>query len=605
VEIPEEPQVRSRHRNESVMARRVVIAAGVAALAGAGAAATASFGGGPTPSTTPGLPASLPSTGQRQPAVSDKVRRASVGNSPSATNPPVDRDSSYAAPGAGSGTRNGIRAGSPGGRAPSSSGPAVAPALGVPGVVLAIADTPENHTHLLSRLTFGPRASDYASIAAVGIDQWISTQLSPSSIADPSGDAARAAFPLSQLPIAEVRSSVKEFDWDAAQETAQATLAAQIFSERQLFEVVVDVFSNLLNVTTPSDSVWASGPDYAKSVIREHAFGRYADMLHAAMRHPAMLTYLNNEESTKTHVNENLGRELLELHSLGVASGYTEAEVLASALVLSGRSIDYDTSEFLYRADNHYVGPITTSWFSDENASAEGGLEMGDRFVDSLAKHPATAATIARKLAVRFVSDVPPDTLLTRLAETYLANDTQIVPVLTELFKSQEFWASAGAKWRRPLEDAVGSVRAVGAEPSGDLADGIKNLYWTMTNLGQAPLSWIPPNGFPDVAGAWTSASQMIARWNLHRGLADGWWKGLMAPTKINDELTPVAGQTNAQWVDAIAQRIIGRPLSPEHSAVLLAYLGEDGGTEADPGNAWLASSLAALVLDSPHFQLR
>jgi uncharacterized protein (DUF1800 family) len=351
--------------------------------------------------------------------------------------------------------------------------------------------------------------------------------------------------------------------------------------------------------------VWASGPSYAETVIRSHAFGRYADMLHAAMRHPAMLTYLNNDESTKTNVNENLGRELLELHTIGVTSGYTETDVRNSAMILSGRSIDYDTSEFLFRADNHYVGPVATSWFSDENATAAGGLEMGDRYVDSLAKHPATAATVARKLAVRFVSDVPPESLLTRLAEVYLTNDTAIVPMLTELFKSTEFWASAGAKWRRPLEDAVGSVRAVGVTPSADLAEGIKSLYWTLSTLGHAPLSWIPPNGFPDVTGAWTSASQMVARWNLHRGLTDGWWKGLTAPTKIVDELVPAAGQSNAQWVDAIAQRMIGRPLSAEHSAVLLAYLGEDGGTEADPGNAWLASSLAALVLDSPHFQLR
>ncbi|MBG6055880.1 uncharacterized protein (DUF1800 family) [Salinibacterium sp. CAN_S4] len=471
--------------------------------------------------------------------------------------------------------------------------------------MLAVTDTPENHAHLLTRLTFGPRASDFASIAAIGINRWVGTQLDPDSIPDPGGDAARAAFPLSQLTIAQVRSSVEEFQWGAAEQTAQATLAAQVFSERQLFEVVVDVFSNLLNVTTPSDSVWASGPDYAKTVIRANAFGRYADMLHAAMRHPAMLTYLNNDESTKTNVNENLGRELLELHTIGVSSGYTETDVRNSAMILSGRSIDYDTSEFLYRADRHYVGAVATSWFSDENASAEGGLDMGDRYVDSLAKHPATAATVARKLAVRFVSDVPPQSLLTLLADTYIANDTQIIPVLTALFRSREFWASAGSKWRRPLEDAVGSVRAIGVNPSGDLADGVKSLYWSLSTLGHAPLSWIPPNGFPDVTGAWTSASQMVARWNLHRGLTDGWWKGLMAPLKINDELAPIAGQTNAQWVDAIAQRMIGRPLSAEHSIVLLAYLGEDGGTEADPGNAWLASSLAALVLDSPHFQLR
>ena len=93
--------------------------------------------------------------------------------------------------------------------------------------------------------------------------------------------------------------------------------------------------------------------------------------------------------------------------------------------------------------------------------------------------------------------------------------------------------------------------------------------------------------------------------WNLHRGLADGWWKGLTPPRKLTKELVPVAGQTYAQWVDIIAVRVIGRPLTPEHNAVLTSYLGVDGGAEADSGDSWQAPQLAALILDSPHFQLR
>ncbi|MEY2848810.1 MAG: hypothetical protein RI885_1475 [Actinomycetota bacterium] len=485
--------------------------------------------------------------------------------------------------------------------------PAPAPVTGFSAAAKAatgVGDGPENHAHLLGRATFGARASDLASLTSIGIDQWLAQQLSPASLPDPDGDAAWSAFPLSRLSISRVISSVKEFNWDAAQETAQATLGAQIFSSRQLFEVVADVFANGLNVTTPSDSVWATGTDYQVSVIRKHAFGRYADMLHDAMRHPAMLTYLNNNESTKTNVNENLGRELLELHTIGLASGYTEADVRNSAQILSGRQIDWKTNEFVYNPDDHYTGQVTTGWFSDPNPSGTGGLDVGDAYVLSLARHPGTAATVAKRLAVRFISDAPPQAVLDKLAAVYLENDTAIVPVLTALFESVEFWSARGAKWRRPLEDAVGAARAMGVTPTSDLASGVRDLFWAVDSMGHAPLGWVPPNGFPDVAAAWMSASQMVSRWNLHRGLADGWWKGLKPPQELKVELAP-AGRTNAAWVDAVAQRVLGRSLTPEHTAVLVAYLGVDGSAVANDWDDWKAAQLAALVLDSPHFQLR
>lgn len=628
---PANPDARPRGDGEGLLARRMIITSGIAALAAVGAAAASSAafapatetalpdgatqpvkptGLGSTPRSTPvpttptpsATPTKSPTT-KKTPGVANPPATQDP-RSPAMANPPVDRDQSYAQPGVGTGT-------APRADAPSAQRQATKPvapakeATAPENIATSVADNAQTHAHLLSRATFGPRATDHTELASVGIDKWLGAQLAPASIADPDGDAAWAAFPLARLSTPKVIASVKQYGWDAARQTGQATLGAQIFSKRQLFEVVVDVFSNLLNVTTPSDSVWATGPDYAVSVIRANAFGRYSDMLHAAIRHPAMLTYLNNEQSNKGNVNENLGRELLELHTLGVASGYTEGDVRNSAMILSGRGIDYDTREFRYRADRHYVGPVTTSFFSDENASAEGGLEVGDRFVSVLANHPATAATVVRKLAVRFVSDVPPQALLDRLAKIYLDNDTAIVPVLKELFASPEFWSAIGEKARRPLEDAVGSVRAVGAQPGDKLADGVKSLYWQLQNLGHAPLTWTPPNGFPDVTGAWLSASQTVARWNLHRGLTGGWFKGLTPPAKLSEQLAPAAGQTNAQWMDAIAESMIGRSLSANHRGVLLSYLGVDGSAVAEKGNAWQAPALAALVLDSPYFQLR
>ncbi len=578
--------------SEPPLNRRLMLGAGIAALAAGAASVGAMIGGVDTDSSAAAGSASRASTRRRKRSANaaDRRNRRRIARSPAAAAPPVDRDASYVGPS---------------GEAPGTSGQQMTGATQAATAATGVGDSPENHTHLLSRATFGARASDISDVTTLGIDAWLSAQLQPAAIADPDGDAVWSAFPLSRLSISGVRGAVKEFNWDAAFETGNATLGAQVFSKRQLFEVVVDVFSNLLHVTTPSDSVWATGTDYANNVIRKHALGRYGDMLHDAMRHPAMLTYLNNDESTKTDVNENLGRELLELHTLGVSSGYTETDVRNSANILSGRKIDWDTSEFKYNPDDHFTGLVSTGWFSHPNADGAGGLAVGDAFVASLATHPSTAVTVARKIAVRFVSDNPPQSIIDRLAKAYLDNDTQIVPVLTALFSSTEFWSAPRAKWRRPLEDAVGSARAIGSVPSEDLAKGVRDLYWNLEGMGHSPLSWVPPNGFPDVTAAWMSASQMVSRWNLHRGLADGWWKGLTPPEKLSDELAPKPGQSNADWVTAIAQRVLGRPLSAEHTAVMLTYLAVDGAAAANEGDKWKAPHIAALILDSPNFQLR
>ena len=280
--------------------------------------------------------------------------------------------------------------------------------------------TAQAKRHLLNRVTFGPRPSDVAELDRLGIDRWLTQQLSPT-MADPSGNQAWAVFPLAGAAPSTVHGAVKKYSWDAMFETGFATLGRQIYGRRQLFEVVVDVFANHLHVPTPSDRGWDTAPQYATAVIRKHAFDKYSDMLKAAMRHPAMLRFLENDQSTRESVNENLGRELLELHTVGVASGYTEKDVRASAYILSGRGAD-DDGKFKYSADRHRPGRVKVLDFSAANSSASGGLALGDRYLDYLASHPATAATIAPKLAVRFVNDTPSPALVSALAKVYLAN---------------------------------------------------------------------------------------------------------------------------------------------------------------------------------------
>jgi uncharacterized protein (DUF1800 family) len=472
-----------------------------------------------------------------------------------------------------------------------------------------ILDTSDPVLHLLRRTTFGPTPALVDEARAAGIDAWLAAQLSPAGIDDPQADAVVSRLPLALLEPDAVRAAIPRGELFAAEEYARATLARQIWSRRQLLEVMTDFWANHLNVTTPSNETWDNAASWHEGVIRAHALGSFTDMLLAAMRNPAMLRYLTNVGSRKDAVNENLGRELLELHTVGVASGYTEDDVRHSAHILTGRTVANDRGpgvegDFVYDPGLHWTGPVTVLDFTHPNDTPDGGLEVGDAYLRHLAAHPATAQTIARKLAVRFVSDMPPGTLVDRLAETYLAEGTAIVPVLSMLFRSAEFWAAAGQKVRRPLDDAVGSARVLGVEPAPEGDPLVHPLLWWSGQMGQRPLAWPSPNGYPEVHAAWRSASGRLTAWNYHRALVMGWDEVPVVPP---EEL--VAGRPQAtvgEYVDSLCRRLCLQTFEPEHRDALIAFVGADAATPV-AGSALpdRVQYLVPLVLDSPYFLLR
>jgi uncharacterized protein (DUF1800 family) len=370
---------------------------------------------------------------------------------------------------------------------------------------------------------------------------------------------------------------------------------------------MTDFGSNLLNITCPSSDVAATRHRFDADVIRKYAFGRYRDMLYAATTHPAMLKYLNNADSSKDAPNENLGRELLELHSVGVDAGYSEADVKASARILTGLSVDWRTDVFTYRADYHHVGPLRVMGFGHPNASADGRAVVG-AYITYLANHPATATRLARRLAVHFVSDNPPASLVTRLARTYLANGTAITPVLRQLFTSPEFLASRDAKIRRPYEAFVASIRGLGIRPPVRGTNPLLALYWITESLGHAPLAWPMPNGYPDVAAAWQSSSGTLLRWNTNLNLANGWWPdNLIRPTKKSLVPSPLPA-THAALLSALAQRVRCRPLMVVERDAVCAFLGVSPTTPLRADSeavTWRFESVLALLLDSPTQMLR
>ena len=457
--------------------------------------------------------------------------------------------------------------------------------------------------HLLRRATFGPTPASLAEAARLGAAGWLDRQLDPSAIDDSGADAILTRLPLAGASIPAVRSAIRAHSYEAFGQLGRAAIARAAWSERQLFEVVVQFWANHLHVAAPSGGVWDSRPDYDTQVLRKHAFGTYAGLLKASMRHPAMLTYLDNRSSTRAHPNENYARELMELHTVGLI--YSEEDVRQAARLLTGMTVGKDGG-YVYDASRHATGPVTALGFSHANPANESGPLA---FADYLARHPATARRIAEKLCVRFVADVPPDSLVDRLARVYLDNDTAIVPLLRALFTSAEFAGAPGRKTRTPFEDLIAGIRTLGLGLEASGVQSLDALYNAMVDAGNAPFRWDTPDGFPDLGSAWTSASGFVLRCNLHLNLATGWYPSrLTRPADLLRSLVPRLPTTYGGLVDALATRLTGARLPAAHTAAVLSVAGKLPTSPLSPADKSLAGSapyLIALVLDAPAFQLR
>lgn len=472
-------------------------------------------------------------------------------------------------------------------------------------MALPVADSPEARHHVLKRAGYGIGAIPEREVEAMGLDAWLTQQLDPA-WEDPFEATCLSWFPYAKVDIAsaEAAEAPREETYPAY---VNGTLARQLFGKRQIFENVVDVFENHLYCIRGTDLGVGQGNDYGNTVIRPHAFGTFRDMLLASAAHPYMMKYLNNTDSVDGEINENYGRELLELHTVGVGSKdaptYSEDDVKSAAKILSGRRAGPD-GLFAYEAKHHVTGPVKVMDFTADNATAEGGMALGDEFLSYLATHPETARTIARKLAVRFVSDYPDPGLVDRLAKVYLDNHTDIRSVLVEIFRSDDFWHTAGSKIRRPLEDIVGTIRAIGVEPT--TRDGCLQMVGFLGLLGHKPLSWGPPNGYPDVWSAWMSASQLVQRWNEHYRLTGSYREFLLPSEEYKAIFVPTAGQEVDAWVDAMCRFSIGEAASEQvlEAARVLHGLPAGVGIPGDKASQ-VGSQICALFFHSIQFSVR
>ena len=435
------------------------------------------------------------------------------------------------------------------------------PARYAPTPVLPAADR-----HVISRFSYGTTPELVADVRAAGGGvAWFDRQLQTAYDA-PEVDARAVdwwpdlhldAKTLWSNQVNEVRGT-----WEVMADYGRRLMMRRITSEKQVLEVMTEFFEAHLHVTATGDAQATWRASYG-DVIRRHALGRFDEMLFEAITHPAMLIYLDQATSTKKAPNENLGRELLELHTVGVGN-YTEDDVKSSARILTGYRVDVWRSwEASYKPEDHWTGPVRVADFSDPNLLPD-GRDLVRRYLAHLARRPETAQRLARKLVLKFVSDAPPQALVDRLAATYLANGTAIAPVLRELVRSAEFRGSRGGKLRDPSEDLVATYRALGvrfSRPSGD-EDGANAIAWQAWNLGLAPMTWPRPDGQPLDSRSWATPARALASMETHWALAGGWWPSKGVSYLQPRDWIPELPIPFALLVDHMSRRLHGRPSS-------------------------------------------
>jgi uncharacterized protein (DUF1800 family) len=420
-------------------------------------------------------------------------------------------------------------------------------------------------------------------------------------------------------------------------ELMQAKLLRAIYSQRQLDEVMTDFWFNHFNVFV------GKGPDryfltsYERDVIRPHVLGKFEDLLVATAKSPAMLFYLDNWLSVGPNsdvargipphpnrpvrrrypypprpqtakgkrpsgLNENYGRELMELHTLGVNGGYTQKDVTEVARVFTGWTIErpqqgggFKFEERMHdRGDKMVLG----------HRIKDNGEKEGRDLLHLLARHPSTARFVCTKLAMRFVSDNPPPALVDRMSQTFLKKDGDIREVLRTMLQSPEFWApdTYRTKVKTPLEFVASAVRATGA----DVTDATP-LVRQLNNLGMPLYGMQPPTGYSMKSEAWVNSSALLGRMNFALALAGGKMKGV----QVDDArlLGTTSPPNDSQQALALLENsYLGGDVSRQTHDTITKQLDDPKVAQRkldDPARPPNVGAIAGLILGSPEFQRR
>src|SRR5436190_2794989 len=354
-------------------------------------------------------------------------------------------------------------------------------------------------------------------------------------------------------------------------ELQRAKLLRAVYSDRQLYELMVDFWENHFSIFANKDDDRFLLTGFDRETIRPFAMGRFRDLLGATAHSPAMLFYLDNWRSSVPRpypakgdkpagvdggFNENYARELMELHTLGVDGGYSQKDVQEVARCFSGWTIQKPNEQglFVYRPGFHDEGEKVVL---GHKILAGGGYADGERVLDLLAMHPSTAKFIATKLARRFISDDPPHSVIDRAAAVFLKTDGSIRETLRAIVTSPEFFSTTAyrAKMRSPFEYVAAAMRALNAETDGD-----RPVLDAIGRMGQPVCGRITPDGNADRADQWLASGAMIARFNFASALATNRIKG----TKV-DVARLLSGVDEAKK-DSVAAKLISLMVSGDLS---------------------------------------
>src|SRR5262245_50227624 len=435
------------------------------------------------------------------------------------------------------------------------------PALAAPDPETTSSATPEislsaEDIGLLNRITWGANQSSARLLARLGASAFIDQQLHP-----PRGDRLPAhaqaqidAMRISQVPPAQLAIELEQQRKDAnaiteleqkrearrayrqalaqvGREAATRSLLRDLYSPDQLKEQMTWFWLNHFNVHANKANIRALIGDYEERAIREHALGKFRDLLAATVHHPAMLIYLDNSRNAVGRINENYAREIMELHTLGVNSGYTQNDVQELSRILTGVGVNLTPNTpnvrpmlrnqfvrdglFVFNPNRHDYGDKR---FLGQHIVGSGLAEV-DGAIDILSRAPATSRFISRKLALYFVSDDPPPTVVARMAATFRKTDGEIAAVLKTMFESPEFKASLGTRFKDPIHFVVSAVRL--AYDDQPILNAAPIQGW-LNRMAEPLYGRQTPDGYGLAEAAWVSPGQMARRFELARALGSG-----------------------------------------------------------------------------------
>jgi hypothetical protein len=464
----------------------------------------------------------------------------------------------------------------------------LAPLARAQGGTSAVGWGPIKSAHaLVHRTTFGWNGAESRLFDQKGFTGYLDYQLDPAKIDDSYVDGRLDEFPTLDLSAYDA-NRLGFSGWEYESDCIMGHMMRQVFSKRQLLEVMTDFWSDHFNVF-----IWKVGwyyPAYVRDVLRPNALGKFSDLLTAVAKSAAMMEFLDNTYSYKTNYNENYARELMELHTVGADGGYQERDVYALARIFTGWSVEWDAKnknfgKFLYRDDYHDTTekrvPFLGLRFTNN------GVREGERVLRSLAQHPSCATFISRKLCHRFLNYDPPETLVKSVATVFTQTDGDIKAVLRAILTPTNLATYGQPKFKRPGHLIASEIRAM----SADVSD-FGGLWWdAYERMRQVPFAWAGPNGYQDDYTAW--ASNLLPRWYFSANLPLGY-----AYYARSDIFTLITDRTPTGVVNWINRYLFDNTLPTNRKTQLKRYF-----TRQDRATNNEIREVISLGLNSPEFQ--